>query len=161
MTERLLPWLSAHANGRGVVLAREEVLCSALSAVPEVLADAVATLEREGVAEVIAPLPYLVLRLKKWPGSARSGATAYSSPLSHNRLIDSDRQADPALLHEVLETLGETNPDAFRLAVELYSPHVIRTALRRVRRARGIRKSRTALFRHLLPRLAREDHRAD
>jgi hypothetical protein len=31
----------------------------------------------------------------------------------------------------------------------------------RVRRAKGIRKNRTALFRHLLPRLARDEHRFD
>jgi hypothetical protein len=160
MRELLLSWLSARANSRDIVLAREEALCSELHATPGVLADAIATLEREGLADVLAPFPFLVLRLKKWPGRADSGASAYSSSLSHNRLIDSNRLADPALLREILETLGETNPEAFRLAVELYSPHVIRAALQRVRRARGIRKSRTALFRHLLPRLAREGQRA-
>jgi hypothetical protein len=61
------------------------------------------------------------------------------------------------LLTEILETLGETDAAAFEKAVELYSPHMIRTALDRVRRAKNIRKSRTALFRHLLPRLAREN----
>ena len=65
------------------------------------------------------------------------------------------------LLREILETLGETDAASFEKAVELYSPHVIRTALDRVRRARGIRKSRTALFRHLLPRLAWADQHPD
>jgi hypothetical protein len=68
---------------------------------------------------------------------------------------------DPRLLGEILETLGETDERSFEKAVELYSPHVIRLALDRVRRAKGIRKSRTALFRHLLPRLARDEHRFD
>ncbi len=68
---------------------------------------------------------------------------------------------DEALLQEILETLGETDGHAFERAVVLYSPHVIRLALNRVRRAKGIRKSRTALFRHLLPRLARDEHRFD
>lgn len=61
---------------------------------------------------------------------------------------------DETLLKEILETLGERDGKPFEKAVELYAPHVIRTALDRVRRAKGVRKNRTALFRHLLPRLA-------
>lgn len=125
-----------------------------------------------GLLEVLAPLPYLVLRLRTWPGKRRepheTGVTAYSSlelPSQSQRLNSSYRPpptkypADPQLLREILETLGESDGASFTKAVELYSPHVIRLTLDRVRHARDIRKSRTALFRHLLPRLARHENR--
>lgn len=161
MKGSLLQWLQAHANGRGVVLGRSDVMEEELEASPDVLRHELATLEREEVVEILAPLPYLVLRLRKWSGRGQQGAFAYSSLLSHNRLIESDSHRHEPLLREILEALGETDAKAFAPVLEHYSPQVVRTALRRVRRARGIRKSRTALFRHLLPRLAKVEHPAD
>ena len=153
----LLHWLQAHANGRGVVLGRSEVIEAELEAASDVLRQELTALEREGVVEIIAPLPFLVLRLKKWSGRGQQSTFAYSSLLSHNRLIESESYRHDPLLREILETLGETDVKAFAPVLEHYSPQIIRTALRRVRRARGIRKSRTALFRHLLPRLAQAE----
>ena len=169
MTERLLACLESHANNRGIVLAAEEALLRELGADRDAVSAELERLERASLVELLAPLPFLVLRLKKWSGhrekAAESRPSAYSYPkqlLHKQQLKESYRPDDQApattatLLRELLDTLGETDAGSFEKAVELYSPHVIRTALDRVRRARDIRKSRTALFRHLLPRLARE-----
>ena len=179
MIERLLQSLQGRANTEGVVMVREDVLLAETDATRAVLAETLRRLEQAGLAEVLAQLPFLVLKLRKWPGKepapARNApntrapaARAYSYPrLLHNRLNNSYRQDAPtiapanSLLGEILETLGETDASSFEKAVELYSPQVIRTALARVRRAQGIRKSRTALFRHLLPRLAHANQHPD
>ncbi len=173
MTERVLACLESRANTRGLVMAREETLLTELRTSSEVLTATIGQLERAGLIEVLTPGKFLVIKLRKWrggdleslriaPKTGAPAARAYSYPkLLHNRLNNSYRQEEPItapvndLLQEILETLGETDPGSFRKAVELYSPRVIRTALARVRRAQGIRKSRTALFRHLLPRLAK------
>lgn len=174
MSESLLELLAGHVNARGVVLVAEDVLLLEAGAARETVAESLGKLERAGLVEILSPLPYLVLRLRTWPGKGEkvpiSAPTAYSSSkqlLQQQQLNSSYRPApahdpvDPKLLEEVLETLGETDGKSFEKAVELYSPHVIRLALDRVRRARGIRKSRTALFRHLLPRLAQADQRPE
>ena len=168
MTVPLLSYLQNRASTRGLVHVREEVLLREVGATREVLAAGLQSLEGAGAIRILSPLPYLVLRIRKWPGNhskaGNSDASAYSSSkLLHTKQLNSSyRQTgahgpiDAGLLSEILETLGETDGKSFEKAVELYSPHVIRSALERVRRAQGIRKSRTALFRHLLPRLARE-----
>jgi hypothetical protein len=170
--------LRAHANTRGLTMVREEVLLRELRTTPDVLAATLRKLAQAGLIEVLTPGKFLVIRIRKWPGreaesprtAPKTGAPAtraYSYPkLLNNRLNNSYRQESPAvmpakdLLQEILKTLGETDPASFEKAVELYSPRIIRTALDRVRRAQGIRTSRTALFRHLLPRLARESRNA-
>lgn len=175
MTERLLSLLQTRANERGLVLASETDLCHEVGADRNVLASELDRLARSGLVEVLAPLPFLVARLRgTWPGKgskpAHSAPSAYSAiqKLSQSKQLNSSYRRsgahgpiDAALLSEILETLGETDGKSFEKAVELYSPHSIRTALDRVRRAKGIRKNRTALFRHLLPRLARGEHRFD
>jgi hypothetical protein len=174
MSESLLELLAGHVNSRGVVLVAEEVLLREAGATREGVVESLGKLERAGLVEILSPLPYLVLRLRTWPGKGQkvpvSALSAYSSSkqLLHKQQLNSSyRQdprhepVDPQLLGEILETLGESDGKTFEKAVELYSPHVIRLALDRVRRAKGIRKSRTALFRHLLPRLARDEHRVD
>lgn len=170
MTEQFLAVLQSHANARGIVLVAEEALTRDSSASRGEVESALAKLEDAGLVEVLAPLPFLVLRLRSWSGknvrSSQPAPAAYSA-IHTKQLNSSYRRAgahwpvDRALLTEILETLGESDGKSFEEAVELYSPHVIRTALDRVRRAKGIRKNRTALFRHLLPRLARDEHRFD
>ena len=169
MSESLLETLAGHVNARGVVMVAEDTLLRTIGSDREVVAEALKKLERAGLVEILAPLPFLVLRLRTWPGkrdkSPDSSGNAYSAIqlLQSKHLNSSYRHPgahgpiDPALLQEILETVGETDGKSFEKAVELYSPHVIRLALDRVRRTKGIRKSRTALFRHLLPRLARDD----
>jgi hypothetical protein len=175
MIERdLLACLASHVNDQGTVLVREEVLLGELEVGREAADAALEKLAHAGLIEVLSPLPFLALKLRTWPGKRTktpdSGPNAYSSSkqLLHTQRLNSSYRpspthgpVDPRLLGEILETLGETDERSFEKAVELYSPHVIRLALDRVRRAKGIRKSRTALFRHLLPRLARDEHRFD
>jgi hypothetical protein len=170
MTDQVLQALRRRNNHRGLVIVQESVLLDELEVSSEALRRVVGSLEAKGLVEILSPLPFLVL---KWSGKAadetNSNAPAYSAiQLSHKQQLNSSyRQArahrpiDQTLLGEILETVGETDGTSFEKAVELYSPHVIRTALDRVRKAKGIRKNRTALFRHLLPRLARDEHRFD
>jgi hypothetical protein len=173
MTDGLFQNLSRRANHRGLVVARDVTLLEDLHVSRAELGAALLKLENAGLVETLSPLPFLVVRLKTWPGERASEADSESSAYSAIQLLNkqlsnsSYRHAgahwpiDGALLAEILETLGETDGKSFEKAVELYSPHVIRKALDRVRRAKGIRKSRTALFRHLLPRLVRDERRFD
>jgi hypothetical protein len=174
MTERFLACLESHANNRGVVIARQDVLLREVGASQAEAAAALEALEHDGLVDVLSPLPFLVLKLRKLSGMPVNASIASPSAYSYSKqllqtkqLKDSYRLGDEAataaagLLREILKTLGETDAASFEKAVELYSPNVIRTALDRVRRARGIRKSRTALFRHLLPRLARANQNPD
>lgn len=174
MSDALLARLQAHANTRGVVIVSEETLVQELGGAPGALRRALDGLVGQDAVEVLSPLPFLVLKLKKWSGMSGNAsnssprAYSYSKLFQSQQLNNSYRQGGQAaaptdgnLLQEVLDTLGETDQASFVKAIELYSPHVIRTALDRVRRARDIRKSRTALFRHLLPRLARDAGRSN
>jgi len=172
MTERLLACLNSHANKRGVVVLAEEALLREFVTDHDTMISELDKLGRAGLVEILTPLPFLVLKLRKWPGKGANTGIALHSAYGYPTLLQSEqlksyRQGNQVespssdLVREILETLGETDRSSFEKAVELYSPLVIRTALDRVRRARGIRKSRTALFRHLLPRLARASQHPD
>jgi hypothetical protein len=167
MTEQIVQSLRRRTNHHGLVIVREDLLLDELQMSSEALRSTIKDLEENGLLEVLSPLPFLVL---KWSGkgskspNSTGNAYSYSKQLLNNKAIKADSyrpaelKANDGLLHEILETLGETDPQSFRMAIENYSPYVIRTALNRVRRAKSIRKNRTALFRHLLPRIARESH---
>jgi hypothetical protein len=170
--ERLLICLRDRANDRGIAPVRGDALAQEVEASQEDVSAALKKLERAGLVEILAPFPFLVVKLQKWSSEAAKvddsapSAYSHSKQLFHSQHVKASHRPkgdEPTtdLLHEILETLGETDAASFEKAVELYSPHVIRTALDRVRRARGIRKSRTALFRHLLPRLAWSDQHPD
>lgn len=158
--ERLLAQLRARANSRGIVPVRGAILAEELSAPTEEVGAALDKLERAGLLTILAPFPFLVLRLRSWSGktekSPDSRPASYSySKLSNNRLNESYRPAkDEALLREILDTLGETDPTTFEGAIKNFAPAVIRKALDRVRRTRSLRKNRTALFRYLLTKLS-------
>jgi hypothetical protein len=116
---------------------------------------------------MLSRLPFLAFRLTAWPNhrenKAKKGAGPYSyeSSLSQSRLMkESYREGDETLLHEILTTLGESDPTTFRGALDAYSPEAIRLALERVRKQKRITKNRTALFRFLLPRIAKEPKNA-
>ena len=171
MTEKLLAFLESRANHRGRVITAERALLEHLNITRDALGAGLSALERAGTIEILTPLPFLVVKLPSWPSRpgapAKSATPAYGYPkqLLHTQEMKDSYRAEVAvtsngLLQEILEVLGEEDPAGFQKAVELYAPHVIRTALDRVRRARTIRKSRTALFRHLLPRIAKESHAA-
>lgn len=160
MTERLLACLQGHANSRGVVIVREDALLDELQSTHDALAPTLEKIRRAGLADVLSPLPFLVLKLRSWcgrstkPGNPHPAAYSYSK-LSSNRLNESYRPTgDGALMQEILETLGETDPTSFQGAIKNFAPDVIRKALDRVRRTRSLRKNRTALFRYLLTKLS-------
>jgi hypothetical protein len=157
------------SNFRGTVCRHIERLAADLSVTTERIDRWLKRLSDHGLIVIESPAPFLVIKLGMWsdsePKASASEASAYSYPakLLHTQPKDSyrhdaapDHSTNGELLREILETLGESDAASFEKAVELYAPNVIRTALHRVRRAQGIRKSRTALFRHLLPLIARE-----
>jgi hypothetical protein len=158
--ERLLIAIRARATSRGIVPVRGEQLAKEVEASPEEVGAALGKLERAGLLKVLAPFPFLVLKLTSWSGdrlkAAVSAPTAYSySQLSSNLLNKSySPTGDEALLREILDTVGETDPTTFEGAIKNFSPDVIRKALDRVRRTRSLRKNRTALFRYLLTKLS-------
>src|SRR6185295_4040343 len=172
MTEQLLAALKRHANSRGLVLVTDEDLAREVPASPGALGDELEKLVRAGLIEVLSPQPFIVIKLRMWPGRklgpTKTAATtvapvdrAYSFQSSLSQSIDEGNsyrqpvESNP-LLKEILEMLGESDPTTFRGAIDNYPPHVIRTALARVRRLKTIHKNRTAAFRFLLPRIAKE-----
>jgi len=165
MTDQILELLRQRANRKGLAFAKQDSLLEELDCDLEKLALAVEALESRGAITILSPLPYLVAKVQSWSGSEENSAEtrlspySFSSSRSRNGSKNSyrDRPGDNGrLLQEILSVLGESDPEPFRKVIELYARHVIRTALDRVRKAQSIQKSRTALFRYLLPRIARE-----
>lgn len=160
MTERLLACLQGHANPRGVVIVQEDALLEELQSTHDALAPTLEKIRRAGLAEILSPLPFLVLKLRSWSSKATNPSNpqpaAYSySKLSSNRLNESYRlTGGDTLMQEILEALGETDPTSFEGAIKNFPAAVIRKALDRVRRTRSLRKNRTALFRYLLTKLS-------
>lgn len=158
--ERLLVRLRERSNNHGTVSVRGEVLAREAESTPAEVEAALTKLERTGLLRILAPFPFLVLKLRSWSsGPADRGQpkpVAYSySQLSTKRVNESYRPTgDDALMSEILDTLGETDPTTFEGAIKNFAPGVIRKALDRVRRARSLRKNRTALFRYLLTKLS-------
>jgi hypothetical protein len=160
--ERLLISLRGRAGHRGIVPVRGDVLAKEVGATKEEVGAALDKLERAGLLQILAPFPFLVLRLTSWSGIRQkprdSRGPAYSySKLSSNHENESKSYSavtDDALLREILDTLGETDPTSFEGAVTNFSADVIRKALDRVRHTKSLRKNRTALFRYLLTKLS-------
>ncbi len=160
--ERLLICLRGRASHRGIVPVRGDVLAKEVGAPKEEVGAALDKLERAGLLHILAPFPFLVLRLTSWSGMPQkpdvSRAPAYSySELSADRKNESKSyrpNSDDALLREILDTLGESDPTTFEGAITNFSPDVIRRALDRVRRTKSLRKNRTALFRYLVTKLS-------
>ena len=158
--ERLLALLQARAKSRGIVPVSGETLAREVGSPQEEVGAALDRLERAGLLRVLAPFPFLVLKLRSWAGNdSKTGKTrpsAYSySKLSSNRLNKSYRATgEEALLGEILDTLGENDPSTFEGAIRNFPAEVIRKALDRVRKTKSLRKNRTALFRYLLTKLS-------
>lgn len=157
--QRLLSRLRERSNVRDIVTVRGDVLGAELGLTQEELADGLARLERAGLLKVYGQLPFLVAKLGSWrskrqkPEETQLSAYSYGK-LSHNRVNESySSSGDDALLSEILNTLGETDPTTFVGAIKNFSPSIIRKALDRVRRTKSLRKNRTALFRYLLTKL--------
>jgi len=161
MIERgLLARLRERANTRGIVAVRGDALAAEVGAPTQDLGAALDKLEQAGLLTILAPLPFLVLRLRSWSGTSTGPRDSLGDGYSHSKLSSNHvnesyrRPADAALLREILATLGETDPTTFEGAIKNFAPDVIRRALDRVRRTRSLRKNRTALFRYLLTKLS-------
>ena len=172
MTELLLTFLGKHVNARGLVLVREATLVDALQVPPLEVRASLRELRASGAIEILSGPPFFVVALRNssWAGSdnaaapslakgAHNSQPAYSHSYSSRTKNGHSYPERERLLNEILETVGETDPSSFEGALENYSRETIRTALERVRRMKQVRRSRTALFRYLLPRIARE-HRS-
>lgn len=170
MTDRLLEILKANANRGGLAMATEARLVDALRCAPAELAVAIEGLVARKAIEVLSPLPYLVAKTRtSWAGSGEGSANpsgesarpysyANSSIEKTAMQVEQDSYStggDVEVLAEILATLGEPDPEPFRGLLAHYPGWVIHRALDRVRSARSIQKSRTALFRYLLPRIAK------
>ncbi len=164
---RLLTAASYH----GTICRHIGKLATDLSVTTERIEQWLKRLSDVGLIEIQSASPFLVIKLGMWSdspqdaGDSKAVANSYPKQLLHKQQLNNsyrheeegvERSANDDLLGEILETLGESDTASFEKAVQLYSPSVIRAALHRVRRTQGIRKSRTALFRHLLPRIAKE-----
>ncbi|MEO7868083.1 MAG: hypothetical protein ABIU54_10635 [Candidatus Eisenbacteria bacterium] len=157
--QQILNHLRERSNLRDIVTVHGDVLGAELGLRKEALAEGLARLERAGLLKVYGQLPFLVAKLGSWrskrPKPEETRLSAYSfNKLSHNRVNESySPSGDDGLLHEILDTLGETDPTTFVGAIKNFSPRTIRKALDRVRRTKSLRKNRTALFRYLLTKL--------
>ena len=172
MTDWLFRHLRGRATHRGLVIAREAVLLQELGCEPATLRGALAELEQSDVVEILAPLPFLVLKLAhSWSGkrsaiaespekSPDSEPSRYSYSFNNQAIDKSHAIAGEnggagegeELIEEILATLGEPDPTTFRGVLTHYPEAVIRSVLARIRRMppERVRKSKTAYFRFLL-----------
>src|SRR5215831_16743070 len=117
-----------------MVPVRGDVLAKEVGSPPEEVGAALDKLERAGLLTILAPFPFLVLRLTSWSGirpkTGDSRPAAYSySKLSSNHVNESNSYrptGDDALLREILDTLGESDPSSFEGAITNFSPDIIR-----------------------------------
>lgn len=157
--------LASAANHRGLVSRQSDRLAQDLELEEEKLAEWLDRLKNAGLIEVYSPKPYLVIKLLKWsegdgaeprdtPDSTRSSSDAAAA--SFSRQEDGGQGEGEALLQEVLAVLEETDADEFRRLIQGRSPELVRRALFRVRITppQQIRKSKAALFRYLIAKLA-------
>jgi len=160
MTERFLRYLEDRSNRRGIVVCREARLLDDLALTRKLVDGLLDQLVHEGRVDLLAPLPFLVLRFRKWSGKPPEPSILAPAAYSYSKLSSKELNKsyspteDRALMYEILDTLGETDPTSFEGAIKNFSPDVIRKALDRVRRTRSLRKNRTALFRYLLTKLS-------
>ena len=160
--ERLLICLRRRASDRGIVRGRGDVLAEEVGSAKEEVGAALDKLERAGLLTILAPFPFLVLKLSSWSGMGTKPAISRAASYSYSKLLSNPENesksyrptGDDSLMREILETLGESDPTSFEGAIKNFSPDVIRKALERVRRTRSLRKNPTALFRYLLTKLS-------
>jgi len=161
MTERLFQHFLTNANARGLVLRSETRLLEEFECSREILVSACNQLAADARLEVLAPLPFLVAKLPgSWPDKRKNDPRNRQSSYSYSKLLSNQSDesysypSGEVLLHEIVDTLGISDPSTFQGAIENYRPHVIRRALERVLQTRSIRKNRIALFRYLLTKLS-------
>ncbi len=175
--------LALAANDRGRVIRTRDRLASELSASASAIDEGLARLTRSGLIAITSPSPYLVIRLRFWPGASSSPAPkapeSGSASGSSMRVVPVSKllaaAATPgvaaacgeggagegaALLAEAREALGREAGDDLPALLARYPVPVARRAVRRVRltpRSR-IRASKSALLRFLLEKFSHEPH---
>lgn len=174
MTERLVHALTSRVNRHGRVIASQDALCRELRTSPDTLENGLRQLSEARVVDILSPLPFLVLRLRSWPGSSRdhlrnkqpnssAKADLHSEvPVSSSAAAAATQPREvggagegEALLQEVLAVLGpEADREEFRAILAGHGAAVIHRCLSRVQATQAIRVSRAALFRSLLRRLS-------
>lgn len=167
--------LVSAASHRGLVVRHIEKFAAELSVPEKQIAEWLTRLSEAGLVEVKSPAPFLVIRLRFWSGSTPSEsatpgqsskqrvASPLGVPVSSSSAAAAAASSKPedggpgegeALLAEVLETLDDdADPVEIHQLMEQHPPEAVRRALRRVAGTPQIRKSKTALFRYLLPRV--------
>jgi hypothetical protein len=169
-------YLLGAANHRGLVSRNAERVTGPLAISGPDVDRWLDRLADERLVEVKSRPPFIVARLTAWSGSGSSQRESADIPSAVSASVEEPRYSNSfssnleteaeaiaiadggagegaeALLQEILEPLGETDPAAFRRVVEIYPSQAILDALDRVRRvpAERVRKSKTALFRYLL-----------
>jgi hypothetical protein len=159
--------LLLHVGHDGRLCRKSERIAADLSIREAEVETWLARLVEAGLVIILSPSPFLVIKLPLWSGSSGNQALirgdsedGYSSraiAAITNQGEKGGQGEGEGLLREILNTLGESDPEPFRKVVERFSPAVVQQALARVRAARPdqIRKSRTALFRFLIGRLSK------
>jgi hypothetical protein len=184
MTEQLLHLLQERANHRGQVIARSAWLEESLACSIQEIEPALGALVAAGKVEIVSPLPWLIVKVRKmdttvasttpsWSGSNPARVHSQQQSSSNQRSMHSEVPVSSAaaaamqqredggagegevLLGEVLAVLGpDADRDEFRLILAGQSSTLIRRCLKRVQATRSIRVSRAALFRSLLAKLS-------
>src|SRR5260221_4350943 len=85
--ERLLIRLRDRSGNRGVVPVRGDVLAKEIEATQEEVAAALDKLGRAGLVEILAPFPFLVVKLRKWSSRAAKLDDSAPSAYSHSKQL--------------------------------------------------------------------------
>jgi len=170
----LYSWLALHVNGTGRVCRTSATIERALGVPKDRIDEWLGRLVDARLVHVLHPVPYLVIKLRFWSGSRPDASVSGSAPTRACARVDEllpeqQPKAAPAagevggagegegIVAEAVQTLGAAahQPEIRRLVAEHPVEHV-RQALQKAARTplAQIRKSRLALFRHLLVRLA-------
>lgn len=117
-------WLYLHllaaSNDRGVALSRLDRLSEDLHASEAEVQEWLGVLHGVGLIDPTTPPPFLVIRLRFWPGEARDTAksaapNSYSSQAIHDSESKSSNSSysgpdHEALLAQIIDVLGESDP---------------------------------------------------
>lgn len=123
------------------------------------------------LVDVISPSPFLVLKLRSWPGSedekpasnGESTPVRIDVPVSISNAAAASKQSEDGgageggtLLREAMAVTEVAERNELAPLIERHSSMVVREALRRVKATppSQIRKSKLALFRYLLAKLS-------
>lgn len=171
--------LALAANFRGIASRRLDRLAEESNASAVQIEASLSQLASVGLIEILSPAPFLVIKLRSWSGNGfskrdeapqnRSGgstpaidvpvrsSSAAAAPAINSNGEDGGQGEGEALLREIVEVLGhDADADEIRPLIQRLPVELVRRAIRRVQTTPDseIRKSKLALFRYLLQKLA-------